>query len=83
MNIAIGILVAIALPGAYYAVVSAFLPRAFPAQMRYTGISLLFQLCGVIFGGTTPLGFLFLALCAGNFLAAAFLPVEDSEKQSH
>lgn len=98
MNIAIGILVAIALLGAYYAVVPAFLPRAFPVQMRYTGISLSFQLCGAIFGGTTPvlgvwlakeyggnwlpLGFLFLALCAGNFLAAAFLPVEDSERQS-
>ncbi|NTY38046.1 MFS transporter [Burkholderia diffusa] len=95
VNIAIAILVAIALIGAYYAVIPAFLPRAFPVEMRYTGISLCFQLCGAIFGGTTPLvgvwlakqyngdwlplGVLFLVLAGANFLASVLFPIEDGK----
>ena len=92
-NIAIGILVATFLIGAYYAVIASFLPRAFPVRMRYTGISLSFQLCGAIFGGTTPLvgvwlahaygvqwgplAALFALIAGGAFLSIWFLPVED------
>lgn len=94
-NIAIGILVATFLIGAYYAVIAAFLPRAFPVRMRYTGISLSFQLCGAIFGGTTPLvgvwlahtygvqwgplAALFALIAGGAFLSIWFLPVENED----
>ncbi|MFE6687047.1 MFS transporter [Streptomyces sp. NPDC057743] len=37
-----------------YAVVAALLVDAFPARVRYTGISLAQQLAGVAFGGTAP-----------------------------
>jgi len=94
-NIAIGILVATFLIGAYYAVMAAFLPRAFPVSMRYTGISLSFQLSGAIFGGTTPLvgiwlahtfgvqwgpmAVLFALISGASFLSIWFLPVENEE----
>jgi MFS family permease len=39
----------------YYAAMAGMLAKAFPVQMRYTGISLAFQMCGVMFAGTTPL----------------------------
>ncbi|WP_078616418.1 MFS transporter [Streptomyces albus] len=39
----------------YYAVLAGFLARAFPSRVRYTGISLSYQLCSTLIGGTTPL----------------------------
>lgn len=94
-KIAIGILVATVLIGMYYAVIAAYLPRAFPVRMRYTGISLSFQLCGAIFGGTTPivgvwlahsyglqwgpLAALFAVIAGGAFLSIYFLPIETAE----
>ncbi|VVE47044.1 LysR family transcriptional regulator [Pandoraea communis] len=93
-NISVAILVATTFIGGYYAVLSAYLPRAFPVEMRYTGISLSFQLCGAIFGGTTPLiglwvaktfgaqwlplGIMFLVITGATFLGAAFLPNKES-----
>ncbi len=94
-NIAIGILVAIFLIGAYYAVLAPYLPRAFPVEMRYTGISLSFQLCGAIFGGTTPLiglwvahtfgltwgplALMFTIIAGVNFLCAIYLPTDERD----
>jgi MFS family permease len=94
-NIAIGILVAIFLIGAYYAVLAPYLPRAFPIEMRYTGISLSFQLCGAIFGGTTPLvglwvahkfglnwpplALMFAVIAGANFLCAVYLPTDERD----
>lgn len=40
---------------AYYALLATLLASAFPAQIRYSGISLAYQLCATIFGGSTPL----------------------------
>ncbi|EON15306.1 MFS transporter [Pandoraea sp. SD6-2] len=93
-NISVAILVATTFIGGYYAVLSAYLPRAFPVEMRYTGISLSFQLCGAIFGGTTPLiglwvaktfgaqwlplGIMFLVITGATFLGAVFLPNKES-----
>ncbi|RQR68752.1 MULTISPECIES: MFS transporter [unclassified Burkholderia] len=93
-NISIAILIATAFIGGYYAVLSAYLPRVFPVEMRYTGISLSFQLCGAVFGGTTPLiglwvaksfgaqwlplGLMFLVITGATFLAAVFLPNKES-----
>ncbi|MEX3845492.1 MFS transporter [Paraburkholderia sp. BR10882] len=98
-NITIAILVATAIIGSYYAVLSAYLPRAFPVEMRYTGISLSFQLCGAIFGGTTPLiglwiaktwpaqwlplGIMFLVITGATFVATVFLPTQESRKGAH
>ena len=94
-NIAIGILTAIFLIGAYYAVLAPYLPLAFPVEMRYTGISLSFQLCGAIFGGTTPLvglwvahtfgltwqpmALMFAIIAGANLLCAIYLPTPERE----
>lgn len=94
-KIATAVLVATFLIGVYYAVIAAYLPRAFPVRMRYTGISLSFQLCGAIFGGTTPivgvwlahtyglqwgpLAGLFALIAGGACASIYFLPVEDEE----
>ncbi|MFE5212658.1 MFS transporter [Streptomyces sp. NPDC056600] len=39
----------------YYAALAGMLASRFPASVRYTGISLCYQLCGTILGGTTPI----------------------------
>lgn len=40
---------------AYYALLAHFLAGAFPANVRYTGVSLAYQLCATLIGGSTPL----------------------------
>jgi MFS family permease len=39
----------------YYAAMAGILVKAFPANVRYSGISLCYQLCGMLFAGTTPI----------------------------
>jgi MFS family permease len=39
----------------YYAVMAGILAKSFPVQVRYTGISLSYQICGMLFAGTTPI----------------------------
>lgn len=39
----------------YYAAMAGILAKSFPAQVRYTGISLSYQICGMVFAGTTPI----------------------------
>lgn len=39
----------------YYAALAGLLAKSFPAEVRYTGISLAYQLCSTVFAGTTPL----------------------------
>lgn len=96
-NIAVGILVATVFIGAYYAVMASFLPRAFPVRMRYTGISLSYQLCGAVFGGTTPLigiwltnrfglswqplAAFFAVIAGGTFLSIWLLPIESETQR--
>ncbi|MEU6970987.1 MFS transporter [Kitasatospora aureofaciens] len=50
-----GIALAVVCGSGYYAVLAGFLARAFPSRVRYTGISLSYQLCSTLIGGTTPL----------------------------
>jgi MFS family permease len=38
----------------YYAVIAGVLSSAFPTEVRYTGISLSYQLCATVFSGTAP-----------------------------
>ena len=40
---------------AYYAMLASFLSAAFPANVRYTGVSVAYQLCATLIGGATPL----------------------------
>ncbi|GEB49179.1 MFS transporter [Streptomyces cacaoi] len=50
-----GVALTIVSGSGYYAVLAGFLARAFPSRVRYTGISLSYQLCSTLIGGTTPL----------------------------
>ncbi|MEH7972623.1 MFS transporter, partial [Pseudomonas aeruginosa] len=38
----------------FYGAVGGILARAFPARVRYTGLSLAYQLCSLLVGGGTP-----------------------------
>jgi len=40
---------------AFYAVIAGFIVNIFPLQQRYSGISLAYQGCGALIGGTTPM----------------------------
>ncbi|VWC95444.1 MFS transporter [Burkholderia lata] len=40
---------------AIYAVIAGFMTPAFPTRVRYSGISIAYQLCAMVAGGTTPL----------------------------
>ncbi|WP_226873300.1 MFS transporter [Microbispora sitophila] len=51
----LGLALSIVFGGSSYAALAGFLAEAFPARVRYTGISLSYQLCGALIGGTTPL----------------------------
>ncbi|MFJ9174391.1 MFS transporter [Streptomyces sp. NPDC102360] len=51
----VGITLAVVTGSGYYAVLAGFLARAFSSRVRYTGISLSYQLCSTLIGGTTPL----------------------------
>ncbi|MGW1675884.1 MFS transporter [Saccharopolyspora sp. NPDC002376] len=50
----------------YYAALAGMLASRFPAHVRYTGISLCYQLCGTILGGTTPIVGQFLLNLSGS-----------------
>jgi Na+/melibiose symporter-like transporter len=54
-SITLGVGVAVLFMGAYYAVIAGYVSDSFPTGIRYTGISLAYQLSGAIFGGLTPL----------------------------
>jgi MFS family permease len=53
--IIIGISLAVVTLSAVYAVIAGFITPAFPTRVRYSGISIAYQLCVTIAGGTTPL----------------------------
>ncbi|CAB3721921.1 MFS transporter [Achromobacter piechaudii] len=54
-SITLGVGVAVLFMGAYYAVIAGYVSDSFPTRIRYTGISMAYQLSGAIFGGLTPL----------------------------
>jgi len=53
--IVIGIAMAVVVLSAVYAVIAGFMSAAFPTHLRYSGISIAYQLCATVAGGTTPL----------------------------
>lgn len=54
-SITLGVGVAVFFIGAYYAVIAGFVSDCFPTEVRYTGISMAYQLSGALFGGLTPM----------------------------
>ncbi|GGJ93976.1 MFS transporter [Pseudomonas matsuisoli] len=59
-----GITLAVVLLSALYAVIAGYMAEAFPPQVRYSGISIAYQLCCALTGGMTPL--------VGTWLAGHF-----------
>ncbi|MEV0049334.1 MFS transporter [Saccharopolyspora shandongensis] len=53
----------------YYAALAGMLASRFPAHVRYTGISLCYQMCGTLLGGTTPIVGQFLLNLSGSITA--------------
>jgi len=57
----------------YYSAVAGILAQVFPAEVRYTGISLSYQLCTTIFAGTAPLVSQFLLNRTGSIISVVAL----------
>lgn len=62
--ITVGIALAVILLAALYAVIAGYMAEAFPARVRYSGISIAYQLGSGLTGGFTPM--------LGTFLAGQF-----------
>ncbi|MBK4998113.1 MHS family MFS transporter [Pseudomonas sp. S31] len=53
---------------AFYAVIAGYIVNVFPIYQRYSGISLAYQACGALIGGTTPMvGTLIAGQAAGQW----------------
>ncbi|AQH01650.1 LysR family transcriptional regulator [Burkholderia sp. KK1] len=50
-----GIAIAVVCMASFYSVIAGFVSGLFPVRVRYSGISLAYQVCGAIAGGLTPL----------------------------
>ena len=61
--------------GFVYGPLGAWLPSLFPARVRYTGVSLAFNLAGIIGGGLTPVVAQALAVRGGLVWVGAYLAV--------
>ncbi|GGJ78391.1 MFS transporter [Pseudomonas matsuisoli] len=53
--IVLGIALAAACMASFYAVIAGFVSGVFPTRVRYTAISMAYQICGAIAGGLTPM----------------------------
>ncbi len=60
----LGIAMAVVTLSGLYAVIAGYMAEAFPVRLRYSGISLAYQLICAVAGGTTPL--------IGTWLASEF-----------
>ncbi|RJG09093.1 MFS transporter [Pseudomonas cavernicola] len=68
----LGISMAVVTLSALYAVIAGYMSQAFPARLRYSGISIAYQLICAVAGGTTPLiGTLLASKFAGQWLPLA------------
>ncbi|MCY1507559.1 MFS transporter, metabolite:H+ symporter (MHS) family protein [compost metagenome] len=68
----LGIALAVVTLSALYAVIAGYMAQAFPARLRYSGISLAYQLICAIAGGTTPIiGTLIASEFAGQWVPLA------------
>jgi MFS family permease len=55
VSMVIGIAIAVVCMASFYSVIAGFVSGVFPVRVRYSGISLAYQVCGAIAGGLTPL----------------------------
>jgi hypothetical protein len=55
----------------FYGAVGGVLARAFPTQIRYTGLSLAYQLCALLVGGGTPVLAQWLLNTTGSIVGVA------------
>jgi MFS family permease len=68
----LGIAMAVVTLSGLYAVIAGYMAQAFPTHLRYSGISLAYQLICAIAGGTTPIiGTLLASHFAGQWLPLA------------
>ena len=61
--------------GFVYGPLGAWLPGLFPARVRYTGVSLAFNMAGIIGGGLTPFVAQTLSMRGGLWLVGGYLAV--------
>ena len=59
----------------YYAALAGILAQSFPAHVRYTGISLCYQLCTTLFAGTAPMLGQYLMNVTGSIVSVVLLAV--------
>lgn len=59
----------------YYAALAGILAKSFPAEIRYTGISLAYQLCSTFFAGTAPMAGQWLLTATGSIASVIVLAV--------
>ncbi|WP_186104143.1 MFS transporter [Burkholderia gladioli] len=55
VSMVIGIALAVICMASFYSVIAGFISGIFPTHIRYSAISLAYQVCGAIAGGLTPL----------------------------
>jgi MFS family permease len=68
----LGIALAVVTLSALYAVIAGYMSQAFPAHLRYSGISLAYQLICALAGGSTPIiGTLLADRFAGQWMPLA------------
>ena len=64
--------------GFVYGPLGAWLPSLYPTRVRYTGVSLAFNMGGIIGGGLTPVAAQWLATKGGLWLVGGYLAVASS-----
>lgn len=68
----VGIAIAVVTLSALYAVIAGYMAQAFPANLRYSGISIAYQLICAVAGGSTPIiGTLLASHYAGQWMPLA------------
>jgi len=73
-----GLSVALFVMGFVYGPLGAWLPGLFPARVRYTGVSMTFNLAGILGGGLTPVAAQALAQYGGLIWVGLYLAVASS-----
>ncbi len=55
VSMIIGIAIAVVCMASFYSVIAGFVSGVFPVRVRYSAISISYQVCGAIAAGLTPL----------------------------
>lgn len=68
----VGLCILMMTQSGYYAILAGFMAEAFPVRVRYTGISLAYQLAGTVFGAIPIVAQLLLTLTEAVWASVAF-----------